>query len=94
MFRKILSWFHSEKSEPEIVIDLSALIQENLAVLGKTSDDVARFLYAQGIVAPRRDVFKCPIACWLNRVVPSKPGYQTNIFRSRPSTITLLTTNG
>lgn len=81
MFQKILAWFQKRKQQAMFEsedFDLKEWLDHELKI-GETSDEVADFLRGQKIVAPRRNVFACPIAAWIRMVTPSLPDYENYI---------------
>jgi len=59
--------------QESLVDNLSA----SLVRMGTTADNVANFLRGQKIQGKKFDTFLCPVACWLRRITPGKPGYET-----------------
>lgn len=78
MFIKFWAWLVSFfKKTPMLQESLNESIHNSLVRMGATPDKVADFLRGQGIQGKRFDVLFCPISCWLRRITPNKPGYET-----------------
>lgn len=59
--------------QESLVDNLSA----SLVRMGATPDNVADFLRGQQIQGRKLVACQCPVACWLRRITPNKPGYET-----------------